>query len=208
MEKMLVTKGLNELKLLNDRITKEIRDAKFVCYKKKSTDSINSNTTATEYSEKALSQYHSIIDLIERRRKIKSAIILSNATTKVTVHGEEMTVAEAIEQKKAFTYEKSLYSALNYQYTLSDTAVQRENERVDANAVKLLETAYGKDKTKIDADAYKNVVTPYKNANEYEIVDPLNALEESKNLQDYVDGFLSEVDTVLQVSNSTTVIEF
>ena len=48
------------------------------------------------------------MDLISRRNKIKSAIIMSNAKTVVEVAGKQMTVAEAIDKKSSIEYEKEL----------------------------------------------------------------------------------------------------
>jgi hypothetical protein len=52
-----------------------------------------------EHATQARAALQRIDALIARRRAIKRAIVLSNASTMVSVAGEEMTVAEAIEMK-------------------------------------------------------------------------------------------------------------
>ena len=99
MEKMLVTQALNELKLLDSRIEDATNNAIFVIAAKKNEKKVNPNLTKEDFEIRSKAFYQSIMDLIERRKKIKAAIVASNAVTKVTVHDEEMTVAEAIERK-------------------------------------------------------------------------------------------------------------
>jgi predicted Fe-Mo cluster-binding NifX family protein len=54
--------------------------------------------TREEYQTKARAALQKVDALIVRRRGIKRSLVLSNAATMVTVAGQEMTVAEAIEQ--------------------------------------------------------------------------------------------------------------
>ena len=51
------------------------------------------------------------------------------------------------------------------------------------------------------------IAVPYREANEYEYVEGFDVKTTIVSLSDDIDSFLSEVDTVLQVSNSTTTIE-
>ena len=48
---------------------------------------------------------------------------------------------------------------------------------------------------------------PYRSANEYGLVDALEAEKLIKKMKDEIQDFESEVDTVLQISNSVTIIE-
>ena len=52
-----------------------------------------------EFKKRTTSDFQSLNDLIKRRNQVKNAIVSSNAVTKVTVGGQTMTVAEAIEYK-------------------------------------------------------------------------------------------------------------
>lgn len=82
MEKMLVTQALNELKLLDDRINKAINDAVLVIAAKRSEKKVNPNLTKEDFEIRAKAGYQSVLDLIERRKKIKAAVVTSNAVTK------------------------------------------------------------------------------------------------------------------------------
>jgi len=52
------------------------------------------------------------------------------------------------------------------------------------------------------------MITPIREANEYSLVDPLDIEKRIKELSDKIEGFKSEVDSVLQISNCVTWIEF
>ena len=149
-----------------------------------------------------------ITDLIKRRDKIKAAIVKSNAIIMVEIAGKKMTVAEAIDKKNAIEYEKRLLKKLSEQYAMAIEMVNYENAKVDDSVERLLITAYGKEgKEKITKASHDAIADPYREANEYGLVDALEAEKIIKHMTDEIEAFESEVDTCLQISNSTTVIE-
>ena len=207
MEQILVTKGLNELKLLDSRINRKIEEGEFIAAAKLSVQNVNGKITKEAYKANAKADYQSIVDLIKRRNNIKSAIIQSNAVTKVDIAGKIMTVAEAIDKKSSIEYEISLLEKLTMQYKTSSDIIIKENEKVDYSIEQLLNTAYGKEgKEKITQASYDAIAEPYRKANEYGLVDALDGEKLIKEMKDKIETFLSEVDTALQISNSTTII--
>lgn len=79
---MTITRGLAELKLLENRITSAINDTKFaVCVTKKTNYNINKN----DFTSQVLAKQQSINDLINRREKIKAAIMKTNVSTMVKI---------------------------------------------------------------------------------------------------------------------------
>lgn len=208
-EKMLVTSALNELKLLDARITDKIEFASFVASAKKSSDKVEGFRTKKQFINNSVASLQSIKDLIERRRKIKAAIVASNAVTEVEIGGVKMTVADAIERKTSIKYDNELLISLQSQFGSAKVKLDRENKKVSDSIDKMLETAYGKDsKDKVTEGMYSAIADPYRNANEYEMVEGFDTEKTINDLKDNIDTFLSEVDTKLQVSNSTTLIEF
>lgn len=208
MEKILVTKGLNELKLLDSRINRKIEEGEFVASAKASAINVNGKISKESYKSNAKGNYQSIIDLIRRRNQIKSAIILSNSITKVDIAGKTMTVAEAIDKKNSITYELALLEKLTFEYNIASDKIIKENDKVDESIEQLLNTAYGKEgKEKITQGSYDAIAEPYRKANEYALVDGLDIEKVIKTMKEDVESFLSEVDTALQISNSTTIIE-
>lgn len=206
-EKMLVTQGLNELKLLDSRIEKETQKGNFITVAKTNESKVNPNLTKEDFKQNAISTYQSIIDLIERRNSIKRAIVESNAKTIVTVAGIEMTVAAAIEMKTTIEYEYGLLTVLRNQYERAKSTMNMQNVNMEAKIDEYIKIMVGKDNTKVKQEDIDAMTKPIREANEYSMVDPLNIEEKIKMLSDKVERFKSEVDSVLQISNCVTWIE-
>ena len=209
MEKMLVTVALNELKLLDSRIIKEIDRGSFISSAKKSSPKVSPAMSKEEFIEEAKSKFNSVKDLIERRAKIKAAIVDSNAKTEVEIDGVKMTRADAIERKSSINYEKLMLNELKDQLNIHTAKVNSSNYEVDNKIDSLVQAAYGKEgKNNIKQEDYDAIAKPYREANEWDIVDPLNLKDVIKEMEKRIDGFESNVDSALQISNCTTYIEF
>lgn len=209
MEKMLVTVALNELKLLDSRITKEITRGSFISSAKKSNPKVSPAMSKEEFIEEAKSKFNSVKDLIERRAKIKAAIVDSNAKTEVEIDGVKMTRADAIERKSSINYEKLMLDELRDQLNIHTAKVNSNNYEVDNKIDSLVQAAYGKEgKNNIKQEDYDAIAKPYREANEWDIVDPLNLKDVIEEMEKRIDGFESNVDSALQISNCTTYIEF
>lgn len=207
MRKISITEALNELKLYDSKIRKAIGNAAFCGAAKKSSDKVGI-VKKENFDERAKASYQSITDLIANRNTLKSAIVKSNAVTEVTIADKVMTVAEAIERKNSIEYDGTLLDEMKCQYAKSITTVDKENKKVDAQIDKLLETFTGRDSDKKpDKDTLSAISDPYKEKNEFEFIDPLGIYNKIQALEVDIDGFKSNVDTVLSVSNATTFIE-
>lgn len=208
MEKqtMLVTQGLNELKLLDARIHGVIGNSTFVTSAKTVETKVTPNMTKDEFRDKARANYQSIIDLISRRASIKAAIVESNAKTTVDINGEIMTVAAAIEIKNSIEYEQSLLISITNDLNGATANMNSKNSRLEEEIDHLISIEVGKDKKAVDEGF--EAITNYKRKNgEYSLIDPLNAQEIIDELRKKTEGFLSQVDSVLQISNCITTIE-
>ena len=176
---MTITRGLAEIKLINDRIYSKINSSLFVVPNKKSNKKINGTYTIDEFTQQAKAQYKSINDLVERRKKIKSAIVDSNAKTIVNIAGKEMTVAEAIERKESIQYEKDLLNYMITQYNQAVSKMNIENEKVQQKLDDLLNTSLGKEgKQKASEDEISIISKPYLEHNEVVLVNPLEIHKE------------------------------
>lgn len=196
-----ITRALAELKLLDKRITKGIKDMKCAYlhtkFSKKNSDSFKTT---------ALAEWQSINDLIARREKMKTAIMNSNNITSVKIGSKTYTVAEAIETKKSIGYRKILLEHLKRESVeLEESKVQMDNsiqQRIDS----LLEKEMGKDNKKTDPDAIEQLTKAIKTSNSYEVIDPIKMDERIKELTKEIDDFELNVDFVLSESNSRTKI--
>lgn len=207
MRKISITEALNELKLYDSKIEKAIANAKFVGATKKSADKVGVVKRET-FIEKAKASHQSVTDLIANRNAMKSAIVKSNAITQIEVNGKTMTVAEAIEHKNSIKYEENFLTEMKKQYANTVNTVDRENKNVDRKVDELIATLVGKDSDKkLSKEDQVAVETPYREKNEYEMVDPINIFDEMIKLESEIDGFKAEVDTRLVLSNATTFIE-
>lgn len=203
---MLVTEGLNELKLLDSRIRSGINGAHFVASAKTVEKKVTPNVTKEEFIANAEASYQSITDLINRRAAIKAAIVSSNAETMVEVNGENMTVATAIEMKNSIEYEKGLLNAMKNNLSDATARMNSSNARLEMDLDEKTNALLGKDgKTK--REDFAPLIASLRADGEYSLVDPLNAQEKIDALSERIEGFLSQVDSVLQISNCITQIE-
>lgn len=207
MRKISITEALNELKLYDSKINKAIANAKLASAAKKSSDKVGV-VTKEDFEERAKASYQSVTDLIANRNALKSAIVKSNAVTEVTINGKTMTVAEAIERKNSIDYDVMLLNEMKKQYVTATDTVNKENKKVDNKVDELLSTLIGKDSDKkISKEDQEAIEKPYREKNEYEFIDPISIYDKMLELESDIDGFNSEVDTKLVLSNATTFIE-
>lgn len=207
MRKISITEALNELKLYDSKIIKAITNATFCGAAKKSADKVGV-IKKENFDERAKASYQSVTDLIANRNALKSAIVKSNAITEVIIADKTMTVAEAIERKNSIDYDETLLNEMKKQYANATATVDKENKKVDAQIDKLLETFAGRDSDKkLDKEAISTISDPYKEKNEFGFVDPLSIFDKIQKLEEDIDGFKSNVDTVLCVANATSFIE-
>lgn len=207
MRTISITEALNELKLYDARIRKAISNIKLVGAAKKSSDKVGVVSKDT-FNERAKADYHSVTDLMANRNALKSAIVKANAVTDVTIAGKTMTRAEAIERKNSIEYEESLLLEMKRQYATTMDSVNKENKKVDSKVDELITTLVGKDSDKkLSKEDQEAVEKPYREKNEFEFIDPIGIYDEMLALESDIDGFKSEVDTVLVLSNATSFIE-
>ena len=208
MTTITVTDALAELTLLEKRITS-------------ATAALGNNALITvvevekvppgfrnrqEYETKARAALQRVDDLIARRRTIKRAIVLSNASTIVTVANEEMTVAEAIEMKHFIEYYQVVLATMQtaHKQTLKQYQVSQAKikERLDKLALEVL----GKNES-VGSDKYQSLADDFLAREGVELLDPTNLAEELERRQNFIEEFTYTVDRVLSISNARTMIE-
>jgi len=205
---MSITRALSELKLLNSRIERKTGESVFLTANKKSAKKVNNVYTKEEFIENAKADYQSVLDLIERRKKIKSAIVASNSNTVITIAKKEMTVAEAIERKESIVFDKKLLEAMVRQFNSVVASANQSNQIVQNKLDELITVSFGKEaKQKVSEDDIALISKPYLEQNEVEIINPLNLQDKVKALKEEIENFESEVDFILSESNTITKIE-
>lgn len=195
--KISITRALVELKTLDKRIQKAIDTSVFVSYK-------GQFYQPAEAAKDAAAAYQSINDLIERRKKIKSAIIKSNANTMVKICGMEMTVAEAIETKSSIKHKKNLLAVMKNQFGTATTNVEHINSKVRKDL---------ENKSTRDADKEKQQMTleefskTYVSLHGVELYDPIKVSQKIEQLENYITQFEQEVDYIMSEKNAVTMID-
>ena len=160
---------------------------------------------SARFSTEAVASYQSYTDLLNRYNAIKAAIVLSNATTTVSIAGVTYTVADAVERKKTIDMEKQMLVTMQTQFDRvkkeHETHVANENARVE----RLIQTELGKD-SKTNVEVITQLSETFLAQNKAEIVDPLNMADKIRELNKSIEDFETKVDWVLSESNGKTTI--
>lgn len=214
-EKLLITQALDERDLLKKKIKAAIRDAKFVAAIREKDKAIN-GISIDEFQENAKATYQSITDMISRYNRICEAITLSNATLTITFSdGTVMTKAEAISKKKRLkdsydSLEDALLTKLSHEYDTAVVTFDRLQNRYEterqSNISNLLSNLdknakLSEDQISVIDNVVVKPLTPV-------LINPINAKEAYEKLNTAKDTFLTEVDSLIKVSNATNFIEF
>lgn len=206
-ETMTVHKALAELKLLDSRIEKAIEEGVYCVANKHSNDKIG-GVPIDDYIKIMQGGYDRATDLTNRRKAIKRAVVLSNAVTKVSVSGNEYTVAEAIEMKNhGVEFDKLLMNTMNTQYRNAQIQIKQENGKdLEQRAEQYVTAIYGQKEGKTNAADIEKVKKDFIESNTYVLVDPLRVLDKIEDLEKKINDFMAEVDSALSVSNALTEI--
>jgi hypothetical protein len=203
---MSITRALAELKLLNSRIEASVSQ-KFIIGHKKSAKKVDNINTAEEFSQKAKANYQRVVDLIDRRKKIKSAIVASNAVTKLKVGDKEMTVAEAIERKESIKYDQMLLNSMQSQFNSTMGQIIVQNDAVQRNLDSIILTTYGKETNKdTKKDEIAVISNGYLEQNQYVALDALKLSDKIEVLKRDIEDFTMNCDFSLSESNTLTKI--
>ena len=197
-----VTEGLVKLKLLDKRIEKATEDMSLVTMTQGNQDKIDATgKDLKDFRKNAKAKLQSVSDLISQRNTIKSAIVLSNATTTVLIDNQPYTVADAIERKNSIKYDQSLLKKLKSQYANLDHQIMAYNLKVEQNLLALL-----KSRPTSTAEDDEKLSKTFQELNTYKLYDPLNLQSRIEKLETDISTFLADVDVALSVVNATTEI--
>lgn len=207
MEKVTIHRALSELKLINARIVKGIESVVPSGIQQKD-KLVNNVYKLDDFEKSARENFQSVTDLIDRRTRIKSAVVLANGVTKVKIAGKEMTIADAINTKGILVLKKQLIENLRKKHNNAKATLEKNNASVDANALELAKVAVGKQGVKIGDDDAQKVIGPYIENNKFSLIDPLDIEKKIADMEKEITDFEAEVDAVLSEINATTFIEF
>jgi len=197
--KMTITQALRELKLLANRIDKQLENDKYSHYFLPN-QSVKDAKSPEEFDKIARSSYQSILDLINRRTLIKSKIVQSNAVTSITIGSSSMSVAAAIEFKTSIQNKKLLIHTLTQQRKRAELEQSKRMEQVDKDLIAMLSA-----NTEMSVEDRELYSKSFRTSKEGTLAGIDFSIIEQ--LEKEVEAFESNVDTLLTISNSTTFIE-
>ena len=206
MEKMIVTRALDERDLLIKKINDAIDRASFVTVKKTSDDIvIGGKKSVQEFDDEARADLQSIRDLISRYNRLDAAILLANATTDIEVAGVTMTRAAAINLRKTLLGRS--FSNTNFDFTKAKMAINKSQENADRQKEAMSTALASSDKKVLSDDSLKSI-SAYCDNLVYSMVDPIDAEKVVGDLQGRQDELKANLESAIRISNATTYVEF
>lgn len=133
-------------------------------------------------------------------------MVRSNAVTRVTINGVEMSVAEAIERKGSIDKERALLAVLTQQLGQTRATVERQNAQMTQRLDTMIQAAVGKDR-KATTEEIEAISVPYTTSNVTALLDPSGLEAVIEKMTKDIDGFVFEVDFALSEVNASTKID-
>ena len=208
-QQISVTRALVELKRLDDKIARAISEGTFIARtigRDTNKKVVGMNDTITAVEQKIQGSFDKVAGLIKNRESIKSAIVLSNANTRVKILDRDVTVAEAIELKSTVAFRTKFLNTLRAQLTNERTQIDRATILLDQEIETSLNALYGAERTKIDTDTVKSVSDVKKSQKEQVLLDSGKIEQKIQEVENDILNLTSELDFVLSESNAKTVI--
>lgn len=210
-EKITVARGLTRLKTLKSQIdkkTNEFNGGNIITITQ-GVRVVPGYDTNDEYKSDVKSKYTSLRDIMSERKKLKSLIVVSNATTFVEIGTESMTVADAIERKAAINFDKALLLKMKSSY---NTALKQfeEGERSIASDLERNLNNLGLNANTGRAGKLTAEIAEFTDhfniINKLVLRDPIGLKTEIEKLETEIESFEEEVDFALSESNAKTKI--
>jgi hypothetical protein len=199
-----LTRLLNEIKLLDDKIDKKIStDINFFDIRI-GNKLLNYDSDKTMKS-KVTSHLNSIRDLISKRDKYKSILLKANNETTVTVSGITYTIAEVIAKKQKIYQDYELISQIKQQYTKIQNDIINIEDDNRSKLDELIKLNLGKDR-KVDEKDFSSITKTFNENNKVELVDVCKVYEYYEKLLEELDEFRNDIDFTLSEINAKTEV--
>jgi hypothetical protein len=209
VNKMTIHRALAELKLIDSRIEKSVEQI-YPSAAMQKDKLIDGRITKEDFVNNAKSKMQSTLGLIDRKNKIKSAIVKANSETVVKIGAKEMNISDAISFRALIDIKKTLIQSLKDKHNRVIGIMNTNNEKVKTQAMenaKVILGKQGESDIKATDNDVKNIVEPFVERNEFHLVDPLKVEEVIENIEKETEEFETEIDAVLSEINAITIIE-
>lgn len=220
MEKLLVTQALDERDLLRKRISDAIKKSNLVSTKRPNDLKVLGGKNVDEFEKDAKAQLQKITDLIDRYERLDSAILLANATEMVEVAGKKMSRASAINLRKSLI-SSTAYGSSENSTDFRGMLIKKLSTEVEGAKLEIAKTKSiadrqrdimtsnisSTDKKELTEDALRGINSYCENLVSV-LVDPVNAEDRLTELTEERDLLISNLESVIKISNATTYVEF
>jgi len=202
-----IAKALKELKTLDARIQREIKQGVYSGVVKQDNPTNSSYKTANDLKNAIKGTFDSIEKLQDNRNKIKAAVIQSNATTFIDlpIIGN-VSIAQAIEYKEVINMRRSFINKAVAEYRKHQQEYDIQKDHVNNLIEQRIAAALGNQDQKDDTMSSmirKQVEQEYS----VEFINPKNIEDWAKKELDKVEEFADNVDDLINTSNVMTTIE-
>lgn len=212
MTTMSITRALTRIKTIEKQLN-QLVDKEFVTtLAKREVDNVTD--TYKEVLNKTKSNFDQFNDLFAELNRIKAAVRKSNEITKVTIGGDELSVADALVYKNTIVYRSNFLEKIARENRTADSRVEQSKINADNKFATVRENFI---KSSQGQDVNENYVNTVLTEEERRLKAALVEIKVSgiKDVSEYIeaerkriDTFIEEVDYVLSESNATTMIEF
>lgn len=208
MAEMTVQRALNELKIIDERLSKRLAEFVVVGTKKVSEARVvETRESIVEFENRAKGVLDSVDGLLKRQQELKHAIMTSNATTMIEVAGKTYSVMTAIDRKRTIENEKLVVKYMRDALIRAEYKVSQENDKMESYIQRQTNAMAGGDLSSKKDDYIIAFEKSYREQNSWDLVDPLKLRDLIEQREQEISMFELEIDTALTVSNVITKIE-
>ena len=208
MAEMTVQRALNELKIIDERLSKRLAEFVVVGTKKVSEARVvETRESIVEFENRAKGVLDSVDGLLKRQQELKHAIMTSNATTMIEVAGKTYSVMTAIDRKRTIENEKLVVKYMRDALIRAEYKVSQENDKMESYIQRQTNALAGGDLSCKKDDYIIAFEKSYREQNSWDLVDPLKLRDLIEQREQEISMFELEIDTALTVSNAITKIE-
>lgn len=203
--KMTLTRLLNEIKLANNKIDKKLRE-NVNYFDIMASGKLKNYKSEEDMKAKVTAHLDSITDLIKLRDRYRALLLNANNTTKLTVNGQELTIAEAIAKKESIKQEQSLVKIIRVQLQSMEASVVSIDNNNESKLDSIIVSAMGKDK-KTDGSEIESITKAFRENNKVTLIDAGGAKKFLEDKEEEIEKFISDIDFSLSEINAKTEVE-
>ena len=205
-----IARALNTLKHLKVEIDDYFKTQRYFAGFQFGSSGANTNVAtmnAKQLTETIQGNYDKIDSLMRRQLALKTAIAKSNVETFITVNGRSMSVSEAIITRSLIESRVILLKQMRNVNSNLNTEMEKLQTKFEERVITITKESMSEN---MPAEERAQVTVNVRRVQEDMVgprpIDPLRLAEKVKTLEEEINFLKSELDHVLNESNTTTTI--